>query len=233
MGIWILWFAVGICFVVLFVGVFLPRLFLKTYAVTLPIRDRAIGRSMDEFGEVIHYEPSSAVRPYIKAYRIARSAKGLYFVGEWARRIAYARYEIVVYNAANELIQILRVKEKFNGGAVTHITRLPKKTDFVCLRLLCVDDTPMPDERLPFGWKYAAWLAITCLLLAFTVDLTIWLAGTLALRLYDGFTMQAELPLAVWAEMLIFAAICAVLITASVSLLRFFCLRKKVDRYER
>lgn len=229
MGFWIVWFALGISFVVLFICVVLPKVMLKTHAATLPIRDRSLERRTGEHGAVIFYEPAPSIRPYIKSYRVGTDERGVYFQGEWGRKIAFAKYELIVFNAANEIIETVRVKEKFNSDRMTHVTRLPKGTDFVSLRLLCVDDAPFPDERRPFNVKYCLWLILECLSLAVTVDLFLWLAATLLLRILDNFTMVLTLPARGWVILLGYTAAIVVALTATLSILHFFLLRRRRD----
>ena len=232
MEFWIVWFALGICFIVLFTCMILPKIMLKTHAATIPVRDRSLEKRTGERGTVVSYEPAASIRPYIRSYRVATDERGVYFQGVWNRKIAFAKYELIVFNAANEIIEIVRVKEKFNNDRVTHITRLPKGTDFVSLRLLCVDDTPFPDERRPFNAKYCLWLLLQCLSFAVTVDLVLWVAGTLILRIFDGFQMYYSLPASVWVTFLGWSAAGVVLVTAALSLLRFFLLRRRRDSHE-
>lgn len=232
MEFWIVWFAIGICFVVLFVCLILPKLMLKTHAATLPIRDRLLSRMNNENGVTLTFEPAASVRPYIRAYCIAHDGDRLYFRGEWARKIAHVKYELVVFNAANDIIDIIHVKETFNGDGVTHDTYLPKNADFVTLRLLCVDDMPFPDERRKFNLRYAIWLALLCLTLAVTVDLLLWLATTLTLRIYDDFTLTLGLPAETWAALLGYSALAAAFFPCVLSLLHFFILRRRRDSHE-
>ena len=223
---WIVWLAVGFGVVVICTAFLLPRIMLKMHAATIPARDRAAGRLADEHGAVMLYEPAPSVRQYIKSYRIAKDGAGLYFCGEWSRLIAFVKYELVVYNASNSIVNILRVKEKFNDGETTHVTRLPKNTDYVSLRILCVDDTPVRKERTPFNVRYALWLALLSVAVALLADLLIWLGVTAYLRYLDGFTATIGIPLEIWAELLGFAALGAVVFTLTVALARFFFMRK-------
>lgn len=217
----------GVAALLLFTGFILPRLMLKTHAATLPVRDKAVGRLSDEFGAKMRYAPADSVRPYIKEYIIATDGGGMYFRGEWGRILAYADYELTVYNRDNKIIDILRVKEKFNGGKYTHITRLPQETDYVTLRLLCVNDEPVIAEPQPFRRQYALWLAALCLCLAATVDLLLWLGVTFVLRCLDDFTMSYFLPDGTWAAILVGAAALVILMTCAFSLGGFFLRRKE------
>ncbi len=227
---WIIWFVLGVSIVILFACFFLPRIMMRTHAATLPIRDRAIGCAKDSHGAALYFEPTETVRRYISWYRIGRDAKGAYFQGEWARKIACAEYELVVYGAGNELIDVLRVKEKFNGGRLTRVTRLPKKADLITLRLVCIDDTPFPVERKKFNMQYFGWLATLCVSLAVTVDLLVWLVSTFIFRCMDGFTFTYSPPVWMWAVLLGSAAFAAIAVTCIYSLVRFLLMRRKGDR---
>ena len=224
---WIVWFAIGVCFSVAFVCVILPKLRYKTYAASLPIRDRALGKKKEDSRTVFYYEPAASVRPYIKSYRLESRGNSVYFYGEWAKRIAFIKYELIVFNSANDIINILRVKERFNGKKDTHPTLLPKGADFVCLRILCIDDTPLPDERRAFNARYAIWLAVYSIVLGITVALMMWLAGTFLLRLFGNFTMRYELPTSVWLAFLGLTALAIAVLLYGLSIFRFFVLRRK------
>ena len=223
---WIVWLAVGFGAAVLCTAFLLPRIMLNMRAATIPARDKAVGRIAEGNGAVMLFEPAPTVRQYIKSYRIAKNGANLYFCGEWSRLVAFVKYEIVVYNASNTVVNILRVKEKFNDGETTHMTRLPKDTDYVSLRILCVDDTPIRRERTSFNVRYALWLALLCAAVAILADLLIWLGVTAYLRYTDSFTATIGIPVEIWAELLGFAALGAVVFTAAVSLARFFFMRK-------
>lgn len=223
---WIVWLVVGFGAVVVCTALLLPRIMLKMHAATIPSRDRSVGRVANEHGTVMLFEPAPSVRQYIRSYRIAKDGVGLYFCGEWSRLIAFVKYELVVYNASNNIINILRVKEKFNDGAVTQVTRLPKDTDYVSLRILCVDDTPIRKERTRFNVRYALWLALLCAAVAFLTDLLLWLGVTAYLRFLDFFTASIAFPMDSWIKLLGFTALGAVVFTAAVALARFFRMRK-------
>ena len=223
---WIVWLVVGLGAVVVCTVVLLPRIMLKMHAATIPARDRTVGRLMDERGAVLLYEPAPSVRQYIKSYRIVRERGELYFRGEWNRLIAFVKYELVVYNASNNIINILRVKEKFNDGLETHLTYLPQNTDYVTLRILCVDDTPIRAERTRFNVRFALWLALLCAAVAILADLLLWIGVTAYLRYMDSFTATLGIPIEIWAEFLGLTALAAVVFTAAVALARFFMKRK-------
>lgn len=223
---WIVWLAIGLGIVVLATVLLLPRIMLRMHAAVIPAQDRAVGRLSDEHGPVTVFEPAPAVRKYIKSYRIAKDDTGLYFCGEWSRLIAFVKYELVVYNSSNTIVNILRVKEKFNDAAETHMTRLPKNTDYVTLRIVCVDDTPVRAERKRFNVRYALWLALLCVAVALLADLLIWLGVTAYLRYADSFTATLRISVRLWAELLGFTALAAVVFTLSAALARFFLMRK-------
>ncbi len=227
---WLVWLVVGLGIVVLATVLLLPRIMLRMHAAAIPARDRAVGRLSDEHGSVTLFEPAPSVRQYIKSYRIAKDGEGLYFCGEWSRLIAFVKYELVVYNSSNSIINILRVKEKFNDGGYTHLTRLPHNTDYVTLRIVCVDDTPVRAERKRMNVRYALWLALLCVAVAFLADLLLWLGVTAYLRYADSFTASLTIPIKFWAELLGFAALAAVVFTLTAALARFFLMRKGGER---
>ncbi len=226
MAIWIVWLVMGVLLVLLSVGLLIPRVMLRAHAATLPLRDKAIGR-LGEDGEGALYLPADSVRLILKNYAVARDEQGLYFRGEWAKTVAFAEYEITVYDRGNRILDILRVREKFNGGRFTHDTRLPAGADYITLRLICVDDTPvLPDPR-PFNKQYAAWLAVLCLCLAVAADLLLWLGVTFLLNCLDDFTMTYRLSSSVWAALLAGTAAAVVVLTCAFSLGGFFLRRKR------
>lgn len=226
MVFWIVWFIMGVAAILLFTALVIPRVMLKVRAATLPLRDKAVGRLTDAQGDVLCYAPADSVRPYISRYFIARDGEGMYFRGEWARLSAYAAYELTVFNAAGKILDIYRVTEKFNSGRETHITRLPEGTDYVALRLLCVDDTPIPAEPQPLRRSYAVWLAVLCLCLSVAADLLLWFSLTFAFNCLDNFTMTYHLPVATWAVMLVSAALAVTAVTCAFSLGGFFLRRR-------
>ncbi len=227
MEFWIIWFTIGLCLTAAFVCIVLPKLLLKVKAAALPICDRALGRSKDKHGDVLLCEPAPSARPYIRSYRIATDGKRPYFCGEWARKVACIRYELVVFNAANAIIEVIRVKETFNGRKETHITYLPKGADFVSLRVLSVDDMAIPDERRPFNGAYACWLSVFSVAAAAAVDVFLWLFGMIVLFIANDFSSPSELPAGTWAALLVGAGVAVIVAVWVISLLRFFLLRKR------
>lgn len=232
MAFWIVWLLIGLTFVLLFTGLVIPRVMLKMRAAMMPVRDKAVDHLSDEHGAIFVYTPSASARRYIKSYRISHDGEGLCFQGEWTGTVAFAEYELTVYNAENDIVEVLRVKEKFNGTHLTRMTKLPPKADYVTLRVLCVDDSPVVPERRAFGLRYAVWLAALCLSLALTVDILLWLGMLFVIRCLDGFTMSLALPVGVWTAVLGITAAAVVACTAAVCLAKFFFLNRKGDVYE-
>lgn len=226
MVFWIIWFIMGTSVLLLFTGFILPRIMLRTHAATLPVRDKAIDRLDGEHASTLTYSPADSVRPYIKRYTVTKDDAGVYFRGEWATLTAYAEYELTVYDSESKIIDIIRVKEKFNRGRYTHVTRLPQTTDYVTLRLLCINDSPILAEPQPYRKAYGLWLSALCFCLALIVDLLVWLVLTFMLRCFDGFTMAYNLSGGTWAAILCCTALFVILITCAVSLGGFFLRRK-------
>lgn len=223
---WIIWFIIGMAVVLLFAVYMLPRIMLRTHAAALPVRDKAIGRLPGGKDVGVSYVPADSVRPYIKQYTVASDGNGLYFRGEWACVKAFVDYELTVYDANNRIVDIFRIKEKFNGGRFTHVTRLPQTTDYVTLRIVYADDTPVIAERQPFRKQYALWLAALCLCLAATVDVLLWLGITFVFNCLDNFTMTNQLSVGTWAMLLGLTAVGVSLATCAFSLGGFLLRRK-------
>lgn len=232
MAYWITWLSAGVFFVMLFTVIIIPKVMLKSYSATLPVRVKAVERFSDAYGEVVVYSAPVSARGYIKSYRIGRDAGGVYFRGEWAKNVACAEYELTVYGVRDNVIDVLRVKEKFNGGKTTHDTRLRKGADYVTLRVLCVDDEPLPADRRKFNFAYAFWLAVLCISLVFAVDAILWLVATFVLRCIDGFTMTLGLTVSEWAAILGYPAIAIVVITLTASLGCLYLRKRRETEYE-
>ncbi len=228
MEFWIAWVIVGLALVGISVFRILPALMLKTCGAAFPVRDRVVGKKEGAFGEELTCEPAVSVRPYISSYRLARDAKGVFFEGELQARRAFLSYEIAAYSASGELLDVLRVKEKFVEEK-THVSRLPKRTDYVSLRMLCVDDSPMPRERRAFGKRLGIWLGVLCLAMAATVDLFLWVGLTFYLRLSDNFTGELDLSADVWAAALILTGLFVAILTGAWAAARFFRMQKRED----
>lgn len=230
MAFWIVWLIAGVIFILAFTAFVIPKIIFKVRASYAPVHVKVTDRFSDGSGNVTVYSSDAAAKDYVKGYRVIKNAKGLFFRGEWKKRCAYAEYELTAYGANDNILDILRVKEKFNGGKYTDEIALPAKTDYVTLRIVCVDDEPIPAERRAFGYKYALWLGLLCVCLAAVCDLLVWLVVTFALRCADGFTLSYALSASGWAMILGFTALGVVALTAAVSLGRFFLLAKE-DEY--
>ncbi len=230
MAFWICWLVIGVFFILAFAAVAIPRIILKVYAAATPVRVKATDRFREGKDEVVVYSPASAVRKYIKSYRVVSAPAGLYFKGEWEEHSACAEYEITAYGADDGVLEVLRVKEKFNGGKYTEKIALPAKTDYASLRLVCVDDSPVPAERKPFNRRFALWSGALCVCLAAITDLLLWLCTTFTLRCFDGFTQRFDLSTGGWAALLGWTAFGVTAITALILFGGFF-MRKKEDGY--
>lgn len=230
MAFWIVWLILGVFFILAFSAVIIPKLIFRVYAAASPVRVKVVERFAEKYGETLVCSPDAKTRKYLKSYRIFHGEKGLYFRGERARRAALVEYEISAYDAQDNLLDVIFVRDKFCTGRNTADIPLPEKTDYVNLRIVCVDDSPIPAERRAFGLKFALWLTALCLCVALACDLLSWLIITFALRCIDGFTTTFTLPVSSWAAILGFTALAAVIFTASISVCAFF-LRKKEDEY--
>lgn len=231
MAIWIVWLVTGVFFIFALTAFIVPKIVLKVYAAVLPVRVKVRDRYSDKFGEVLVYVPSAKARKYIKSYRLGKNAAGLYFLGEWNKKAAFVEYELTAYNAENSVIDIIRVKEKFNGGRYTSPVILPDKTDYVTLRLVCVDDNPVPADRRAFNLAFAFWLCALCVVLSVLIDLLLWLGITFALRCMDGFTARFTLSVKCWAGILGFTALAVTALTLIMALGKFL-LREKEEEYD-
>ncbi len=200
MLVWTVWLIIGVAGVIFFTVLVIPKIMAKLYASTLAVRVKAVDRSKGEFGDVVTYVPSEVVGRYIRRFRVGHDKDGIYFVGDLAMKVAYAEYELIIYNAENEVIQILRVKEKFNDTGETSVIRLPQKTDYVGIKLIYLDDEPISYERKKFGAKYILWLALLCLSFVSMTDILIWLILSYLIRWDYGFDALVSLPPSSWAK---------------------------------
>ena len=64
MVFWIVWLIIGIFFIVVFSVTMVPKIMLKTYAATLPVRVKTLERYSDRYGNVVVYSPAKQVRKY-------------------------------------------------------------------------------------------------------------------------------------------------------------------------
>lgn len=208
---------IGTAFIVAFTAVLVPKIIFRLCAKVMPVRAQVSERFSDAFGEVVVYTTAAAARKYIKSYRIGRNSAGLYFRGEWNNKAACVEYRLTVYGANDGIIDILRVKEKFNCGKYTAEVALPEGTDYVTLTVLCADDSPIPVSRRPLGAGCAVWTGVLCLYMAAACDVLLWLVLTFVLRCKDRFTMTYDFPAAVWAAILGYTALAVVAVIAAVA----------------
>ncbi len=200
MLVWTVWLIVGVAGVIFFTTLIIPKIMTKLYASTLAVRVKAVDRSKGEYGDIVTYVPSALIGRYIRRYRVGHDKDGIYFVGDLAMKVAYAEYELIVYNADSEIIQILRVKDKFNETGETSVIRLPQKTDYVGIKLIYLDDEPISYERKKFGARYFLWLALLCLSIVAMTDILIWLILSYLIRWDYGYETLVSLPSSIWAK---------------------------------
>lgn len=129
---WILWFAAGALLVFAFAAGVLPKLFLRAFAASLPVRDRALGKYMLSEGVGILYQPSVRARAWMPYYQlIARGdARPKRFVGMWAQPVSDARYTVVAFDGKGAPLSVHAVREDASGS-FTRTLLLPEETDRV------------------------------------------------------------------------------------------------------
>lgn len=218
---------IGTAFIVAFTAALVPKIIFRLCACVMPVRAQVYERFSDAFGEVVVYKSSAAARKYIKSYRVGRNSSGLYFRGEWETKAACVEYRLTAYGANDGIIDILRVKEKFNCGKYTADVALPEGTDYVTLTVLCADDNPLPLTRRPLGAGCAVWTGVLCLYLSAACDVLLWLVLTFILRCKDNFTMTYDFSAAQWAAILGFTALAVTAVTALVSVCLLLCGKKE------
>ncbi len=224
---------IGVLFILAFSAWVIPKIIFRIYASVNPVRVKAVDRFSEGGVQTVVYMPDAVTRKVIKSYRVISDGKGLYFRGEWEKNSAFVEYEVTAYGANNSVIEVLHVKDKFDNGKFTKDIPLPAKTDYVTLRIVCVDDTPVPMRRRAFNLKYVLWVCALCACLAVLCDLLIWLCLTFTLRCLDGFSMTYGVSVGGWATVLGFGALIIILITATIFIGGFFLLQRGASEEER
>ena len=227
---WIIWFIFGIMLVVLLSGFVLPKVFLKIYESSYPVRDRALGKYKIHDSVSMLYEPSLTVKKYIKKYQIyvLSDRREKLFIGEWAQKVASISYDVIAYNVHNRIIGIYNVVEKYNGNKCTHATTLPEDTDFVSLRLISVEGKSFPRE-VKAPREFWIWAGVVSGCAAATVDAGLWVFISFVLQCLRGFSGDVALAGRSWASIMILTAISVAAFAYAVLVTVFW--RKKAGYY--
>lgn len=129
-----------ICAIVLCCKV-LYKLHLNVHAFLRGTPDIGVARYNLKDGISVMYRAPAPSDRALRGYQIytMQKRKEKFFVAEWADGARSAEYDLVLYDACNRVIDIMRIAEVRGGRAYTHKYTLPAKTDYLSLSVRSVN----------------------------------------------------------------------------------------------
>ncbi len=95
--------------------------------------DRGLRRVVFQEGRGVVCEPAPSVRRYMPSYALLWQNGYKYLRCRLDERVAYIRYDVVVFDRRGRVLEILSVSERPMAAGSTRPVRLPTATAYVCV----------------------------------------------------------------------------------------------------
>ena len=126
-----------IIYVLLVSGLY-PRLVVK-WEPSRKLRDRGLEKYIFPNGRSVIFEPEMKMRKYIKQYALLSQDGRKYIKCFVNDKIRYLKYDVLVFNNADELVDVVTVSEKLSGKEYSKAAPLPDSTSYVSVVLRVAD----------------------------------------------------------------------------------------------
>jgi hypothetical protein len=124
----------------------LPALFLRPGFS--PVKhDRGVKKYVFPSGRAVTYEPSLAIRKYVKQYVLYEDCGEKFIKCKLAEGIRYIKYSITIYDRNDKAISVLTVSENIIHDGYTLSTLISSEASYVSFALDIVDETVIKSER--------------------------------------------------------------------------------------
>ena len=201
---WILLLAGSIAFFIALELLVFPKCFLKGKYTIGQTSDRGLRKyKTSDDGVYFLYEPGWFVRRYIKQYVIAVENEGKSLTCMLEDGVDYARFDVVLFNTADRVFNVLNVQQLVGERAYTDPSPLPPETAYVTLVLNQVNSREFPEvarSRITTGKLIAFGVStcVTAMVTAFCMNLSFAnLFGKVFRETYAAATAQNVAVLAV------------------------------------
>ena len=148
-----------------------PRLLLKPGYRCLQLKARGIRRYTFPTGRAITYQPGLKVRPYINSYVLAYNEGKKLLKCELDETIYRIRYEIVVFDTYDRVIEVLQVSERIAQRGATKSVLLPADTAYVHLVLRAVNGEKISSEPIAVYSKKQVGFYFVAVILTIALEL--------------------------------------------------------------
>ena len=148
----------------------IPQLSLKHRSVGVNTRDRGIKKYTFEGGRAVVYEPELIYRKYVLQYMLLSKNRDKFIRCRINPQIRHIKYDVVVYNNKNKLIDVIGVEERVNKQKYTTSVLLPPETSYARLILRRVDNMYSSTE-VKVKYSYVSLIVCAALIIAATVAL--------------------------------------------------------------
>lgn len=146
MIVWIAILVVLVAVVILVATYALPGIYLRLRCKTEASQDRCIKRVYETNGQSLIFEPEQKWRKYMSQYILSERKERKVLVCKVDKKINYLEYDIVVFNAINEVEKVIRIKDLVNGAGITKEVELPKETSYLAVKVARVETLEFEDE---------------------------------------------------------------------------------------
>lgn len=148
----------------------IPQLSLKHKSVGVNTRDRGIKKYTFEGGRAVVYEPELVYRKYVPQYMLLSKNRDKFIRCRINPMIRHIKYDVVVYDNKNKLIDVIGVEEKMNRQKYTTSVLLPPETSYARFILRRADDMYSSTE-VKVKYSYVSLIVCAALIIAATVAL--------------------------------------------------------------
>ena len=117
----------------------LPRVLMRLRRTKRVLRDRGIKRYVSEGVRGVVYEPELRARKYLRQYTVYCLDSRKYVRCRIDPRIADIRYDVVVFDHRDRMIDVIGVREHIQSRGYTRTVILPPETSYVSVVLRHAD----------------------------------------------------------------------------------------------
>ncbi|MBE5733338.1 MAG: hypothetical protein E7353_09995 [Clostridiales bacterium] len=222
MVVWIVVFVLVIALAV-FITVFaLPRIYLKPRYTINKSEDRCIKRVYEKNGQSMVFEPEEKWRGIIKQYVLSERDDKKVAIFKVDESLSYVEFNVVVFNAFNDVSEVIRVSDYVNGrGGYAKTVELPKDASYLSISVTRADNKQFVNElpiKVSAGRKFGYIVINALTVIMEVVASKICLANILGKEFRESmvFNLREAIISAILAGALILISTIAVLINTKI-----------------
>ncbi len=193
MIVWIIIFVI-ICVGIILISTYaLPSAYLKFTCKVKSSKDRCVKRVYEKNGQSLVFEPEIKWRKYVKQYLLSERKNRKVAVCKVDDSVKYLEYDLIVFDAYNQPVKVLNVKDYVRDDGFTKEVELPEETSYVSLKIIRANDLCFDDKmagKLKKGNLGKFIFVNIAVVLAETICLRICLANLLGGIFRESFVLD-------------------------------------------